>query len=290
MKVAFIPTSITSVERQVTQELLLERERHSELDRFNYFLSELLSPRERQVYSPRFTYFASSLSNLLAFLLRNFLFSKLKDRNILICLENAYDFILLEPNLYAKINLNRSILNRPKRSEIINVHVHLRFANFAHGTERYLGPEYYYRTLDHLSQKLELGESPYLITIHSDFTSSLPESSDSGITPDTKEYLKQIGILDSGHNVNSEIYVNANKCKNAIKIRYRNVIENETQDPLSELIEMANADYLILSKSSFAFVAGVLNLNGTVFSPIYWNQPLRSWISEGVFEGLDGKR
>jgi len=49
-------------------------------------------------------------------------------------------------------------------------------------------------------------------------------------------------------------------------------------DPLEALVFMTQADILIMSRSSLSYLAGLLNLNGTVYFPInFWHSPLRSW-------------
>jgi hypothetical protein len=51
-------------------------------------------------------------------------------------------------------------------------------------------------------------------------------------------------------------------------------------DPLDALIEMSRADYFVMSRSSFSYLAGVLNLNGAVFHPPkFWHTPLSNWIA-----------
>ena len=140
-----------------------------------------------------------------------------------------------------------------------------------------MDPDYYYRTLDQITHYLEYLDTPYTIRLHSDFNESLPKSSKTGISRSTFEYLTEIGVSDQDGQVDSDTFKRANECKNRIISKYGVVIERGEDDPLSSLKAMANSNYLILSKSSFAFVAGILNKNGTIISPEYWNKPLESW-------------
>jgi hypothetical protein len=49
-------------------------------------------------------------------------------------------------------------------------------------------------------------------------------------------------------------------------------------DPLDAFKFMTQADVLIMSRSSLSYLAGLLNLNGTVYFPVnFWHSPLRSW-------------
>lgn len=49
-------------------------------------------------------------------------------------------------------------------------------------------------------------------------------------------------------------------------------------NPLDAFAFMTQADVLIMSRSSFSYLAGLLNLNGTIYFPAnFWHSPLRSW-------------
>jgi hypothetical protein len=49
-------------------------------------------------------------------------------------------------------------------------------------------------------------------------------------------------------------------------------------DPLSVIQEMANSDILIMSRSSFSYVAGILNASQNVYNPsTFWHKPLTNW-------------
>ena len=270
---------MTRVERQLTQDLLSEKSQESELVEINKFLVSLLNSPSVENGTDRETFTVSSLSEFFVILIKRLPRSVLKGKNISLKIENAYDFTFIDPDLYSRGLTNREELQKPRFEDIVDIRVHLRFVNFAINTERYLEPSYYYRNLDEITQSLYLQNLPFRITLHSDFGSSQPELSSDGVTPETLEYLNQSGVIDMKNNINSDIFIAANECKETIMLRYRNVCEDNLENPLAELIQMANADFLVLSKSSFAFVAGVLNSRGRVISPIYWNRPLKSWNS-----------
>jgi hypothetical protein len=49
-------------------------------------------------------------------------------------------------------------------------------------------------------------------------------------------------------------------------------------DPLSAIQEMANSEILIMSRSSFGYVAGILNEGRNVYFPSsFWHKPLPGW-------------
>ena len=139
-----------------------------------------------------------------------------------------------------------------------------------------MNPKYYFDSLDQIVEDLAGKNLPYQISLHCDFKESLPTFSLSGISPDTQEYLGQINVLDLERELNLEVLKSANKCRAEILARYDNVQVFDS-NALSSLISMASADYLILSKSSFSYIAGILNRKGLVVSPDYWNQSLPKW-------------
>jgi len=58
-------------------------------------------------------------------------------------------------------------------------------------------------------------------------------------------------------------------------------------DPLDVIKSLASADHLILSRSSFGYVAAILNTKGRVYFPSqFWHVPIKSWqiIRESIYE------
>ena len=58
-------------------------------------------------------------------------------------------------------------------------------------------------------------------------------------------------------------------------------------DPLDVIKSLASADHLILSRSSFGYVAAILNTNGQVYFPSqFWHVPMKGWqiIRESIYE------
>ncbi len=268
---------LKQVERQITQKNLQENERDLEIANFNEFLASLLVNSTERIVPSTSRHFAKTLPHLFLILLENLPRAIFRKKVIEIRLENAYKFVQHDSDLYTKLKYNLGALAQSRSKKNTAVNVHLRFVNFALNTERYLDPNYYFKSLDHITQMLSDLGTPYTIHLHSDFEEFLPNSSPSGISQSTLDYLTEIGLADQGGVVNSDTLNRANNCKKKLKRKYSNVIEFQNNDPLSSLIAMANSDYLILSKSSFAFVAGILNKKGRVTSPLYWNHPLSTW-------------
>ena len=277
LKIHFRLKPLMQVERQITQEYSQKNDQGLEVVSFNKFLLSLLTNSTQRNNSMASPHFAKTLPHLLLILVRNFLPTLLQKKSIEISLENAYKFIELDSELYRKLVFNTEAVEKLSSDDVLSINVHLRFVNFTFGTERYLDSEFYFKNLDQITQKLDRLGLKYVIQLHSDFEEFLPDPSALGISQLTLKYLADIGVTDQEGKVSLETLVRANDCKKKILQKYKNVDEFNSHDPLASLIAMTNSDYLILSKSSFAFVAGILNKNGKVISPLYWNHPLRTW-------------
>jgi hypothetical protein len=277
LKIDFRFEPLNKVERQLSQDYLQESAQNLELATFNAFLTSLLVTPSPEKDPNVTSYFAKSLTHIFLNLFRNFFPGLFLKRKIEIHIEDAYRFVQFQTNLYSKLECDFEAIEQRESIKDTRISVHLRFVNFAINTERYLDPDYYYRSLDQITQSLKYLGTPYTIRLHSDFKESLPKPSKKGISRSTFEYLTEIGVTDQDGQVDSDTFKRANECKSRIISKYGVVIECGEDDPLYSLKAMANSNYLILSKSSFAFVAGILNKNGTIISPEYWNKPLESW-------------
>ena len=72
--------------------------------------------------------------------------------------------------------------------------------------------------------------------------------------------------------------------RSEILSKFEAVTVNYGLDSISSIIMMANADALILSKSSFSFLGGILNREGLVFYQDFWHKPLSRWVQ--VFQDM----
>lgn len=214
--------------------------------------------------------------------LRYCLHRKSKSFRIKFRLENAYFLTNANPDLYLSIVPPINYVGRTSH-KIQEIHVHVRFANFSIGTFRSLNSDYYFDTLDRVTSKLDKAKSDYKIILHSDFNGSFDGAKDKSITEMTKSHLFELRLIDSNDSADKSILDAAFNLLNVIHDRYRNVEFSKSKTPLSSLQSMISADLLILSKSSFAFVAGILNRRGEIYSPEYWISLPTSWSAEAGY-------
>jgi hypothetical protein len=276
----FIFNPLTEVEDQITQKTLSCEEKTEEISQFNFWLSDLLGSQGEAVNSFNKIIQINSPFELFYQSLRFPFLSRKKQ--IKFRLENAYFITNTNPDLYLSIIAPNNFV-KDNLSKMKEIHVHVRFVNFSIGTFRSLNSDYYFETLDRVTSKLDETKTDYKIVLHSDFSSPFDDSRHRQITQMTENHLFEMQIIDSENVLDKNILDAAFNLLNAIHDRYLNVEISKSQTPLSSLQSMASADFLILSKSSFAFVAGILNQRGEIYSPEYWIRLPTSWIIKSGF-------
>jgi hypothetical protein len=277
MYLNFYFSEIKYVERQVTQTMHDFEDAIEQLAEINGFLSQMINASEHNFTDTNQIHLTTTKVSDVVLALKLMVLVFFRHKRILIKLEDAYSLIGKNTDLYRSIRIDRGVLNQRREVGIKKIDVHLRYVNFAQGGERFLDPEYYIENLTRIITGLEKAQSEYVITIHSDFTSNMPEPSSLGIQTETQKYLEDIGVLNGNGEPNFEVFEKAKYLKRKIQKDFCNVVVSKEKNALDSLIQMANSDFLICSKSSFSFVAGILNNVGEVTSPRYWNHPLSDW-------------
>lgn len=270
-------------ERQITQTIHEYHRMQSQLTAFNNFLLSLLNGEDISIEKYKEISLKSRIIHDFSMIAKEIFNVWFRDKCVIFSLEDAYLFLGKRNELYRYMKLHRDVLFKSNQNGVKRVAVHLRYVNFAQGSERYLDPNFYIENLNRIIDKLSAQQKDYVIAIHSDFAESLPEFSTIGIQNKTQEYLQEIGVLDSLGKPNLLVLEQAKTFKKFIIENFRNTVEFESEDVLPSLISMANADFLICSKSSLSYVAGLLNVTGEISSPRYWNEPLGTWKNSSTF-------
>ena len=273
---------LTNVEDQITQNTLSSEAKNEEIAQFNSWLINLLDSRGGTIDSFDKTFQINSPFQLFYLSLRFCLLYRIKIFRVKFRMENAYFATNENPDLYLSVvfpkNSVKENYNKKKR-----IHVHFRFVNFSIGTLRSLNSDYYFETLDQVTSKLDEEKTDYQIILHSDFSVPFDYNVNRPITQLTKNHLSEMQLIDSENMPDKNVLDSALNLLNTIHDRYPNVEFSSSESPLDSLQSMISADFLILSKSSFAFVAGILNRSGEIYSPEYWIKLPNSWIAKSGF-------
>jgi hypothetical protein len=273
---------LTEVEDQITQNTLSREDKNEEISQFNSWLRNLLDSRREAANSFYKTIQINSPYELIFQSLLICLFHRNKPYKMKFRMENAYFITNANPDLYLSVIAPKNHVQEDINN-LKEIHVHIRFVNFSIGTFRSLNSAYYFETLDRLTSTLDEAKTDYRIILHSDFNGSISDTKDMQITQMTKNHLFDMQLIDSENTVDKNILVSASNLLDSILHRYRNVEFSRSEAPLGSLQAMISADFLVLSKSSFAFVAGILNRRGEIYSPQYWINLPTSWITKSGF-------
>ncbi len=154
-------------------------------------------------------------------------------------------------------------------SPIISVQTHLRVSTVNPVSDRYLSESYYLKFLHEVTRKLNAEGKPYKVIIHTDFNDSLLHSSDAkwSATPETIEYWKAIGVTDQTGELNLHTMQLARNILDSISAKFANVEVLQNNSPIEAWEEMAKADYLQISNSSFSFLGAIMNNRAKIYSP-----------------------
>jgi hypothetical protein len=277
----FIFKPISGAEEQITQIPLSEPDKSQELNAVNDWLCSILEPYLSKFERDIRVYNAGSLFSLFAKLVLSYPLAYFLSNKLILEIEDAYPFTNLDPDMYDRLIFQTSDGGPQYISrEFISIHIHLRFANFALDSERYLNPNYYFLALNEITSKLLDHGQTFRIYIHSDFdqTSQFSRADELKISTETMAYLANLKLINEDKMPNVEALRLANQTQKRFVDDYKDVYICRGQDLLASITEMIHADYLVLSKSSFAFVAGIMNSSGVIYSPEYWNNLPTRWV------------
>lgn len=267
----FTLEDLTYVEDQIIDKIIPNEELNIKLKRLNNWIKSLFN-----FYRYSDNYCKVICDSRMIFLV--LIYQRLKmifhKKILVILMEDAYPYTNHNPDIYSEIILEPS---QSQHDVEIKIDLHLRLVNFSKNSERYLDPIYYLNKLKEITRNLDNLSKNYRINIHSDFGKVSLENDFRNITPGTLDYLRHIQVLDSENQIDLDLIESAIKFQNSLKILFKNVVIDEDENLIDALESMRNSDYLILSKSSFAFVGGVLNRKGKIYSPRYWNNCPSNW-------------
>jgi hypothetical protein len=277
----FSPQKIGSVEVQHGDPFL------SELDVKNFVTSfnKLAAPLATKILvdSPKVVKMDSRPSRFFAGIFLQALLSSLMNRPTVVQLVDAYGFTNFHPDLYRvftqKMNSIETASLEKEQKDLLDIQIHIRSSTLSYGSERYLDPEAIFSCLANVINNKSLCEFEFTVGIHTDCWTELADSEliSNHVSPETFEYWKLLGIVDVQGKVNRDQINIGRELIERIKSTYPKVIVYPQQSPIDAWRIMAGADVLIISKSSFSFVGGLLNPNAEIWTPTFWISPLDSW-------------
>lgn len=162
---------------------------------------------------------------------------------------------------------------------IFEVHLHLRLANFIGSSDRSMDISFLHDLLNSVEVQLQNSGRKYSVIIHTDFNGIVVDKNllVAHADPASLKYWIELGILSSGYDMQTEALNSAKRELHSLTNDKPQYHLYSTSHWVDEWISMASADILIMGKSSYSAVGGLLNLNGLVIGPDYWNSGKQNW-------------
>ena len=154
------------------------------------------------------------------------------------------------------------------RSNIFRIAIHVRRGDeFVIASDRMLPNSYYVASTMKVVQALKQLEIPFVCELYTEVASKpfVVTSQTQGIQGSVSKPV----VIDPkmNHLEDFDVIPNLKKCINL--------------DPIETLRGMATADVLIISRSSFSYLAALFNRGTVIYFP-FWHKPLKDWLTSDI--------
>jgi len=166
-----------------------------------------------------------------------------------------------------------------EQKKIFEVHLHLRLANFIGSGDRSMSISFLENLLNCVEVQLQNSSREFAVIIHTDFNGIIVDKKTlvAHADPASLKYWIELGILSAHLEMQTEALISAKRELQLLTTDKPHHHLYSTSHWVDEWISMASADILIMGKSSYSAVGGLLNHNGLVIGPEYWNSGKPNW-------------
>ena len=203
--------------------------------------------------------------------------SKREKSHELWVIKNPYGLTIRNPSILGHFQRSRPPLkNSYKSDNNFDIQVHIRRAAISQHmqNDRFTPTDWYRKILTEVTTALEASNQLYTITIHTDVRQADLNISTSGISKESLAYSKTRGLVINDDDTITLEYENFLNSFSSLK--NLSIITDINSVDAWEI--MQEADLLILARSTFSIIPGLLIQGGSVISPIgFFNGP-KNWI------------
>lgn len=188
---------------------------------------------------------------------------------------NKFPEILLHLDFKHQIAVHKKL----RKQNTLRVVVHIRQGElaFSQYEERRLDLAYFEGILSLITPILDNRQIPYEILVCSEPNQdTLIPANDPRVIESLRLDPRNRNVLRIDNAFFKVVHENPSFDKTPI-LKKSNWIHN--QSAYSDFLEFLNADILLISKSSFSYLGGLLNSDALVITPEFWLPPLPSWVS-----------
>ncbi|MBM3856637.1 MAG: FeoB-associated Cys-rich membrane protein [Verrucomicrobia bacterium] len=159
---------------------------------------------------------------------------------------------------------------KKKSSPIFRVAIHVRWGDLPIGhAERLLPNDYYIKAATKVIELLEKAKIPFVCELHTELPTKpfLVTADHHGMKNRIDRYRPEEPVMLTPEQYGISDF-------DAIP----NLQQRINEDPIETLEALATADLLMMSKSSFSYLAALFNQEGSVLYAPFWHPPMADWI------------
>jgi len=169
------------------------------------------------------------------------------------------------------------VMGEPKN--VLEVHLHLRLTNFLGTGDRSVNHRFFQNILESIELQMKKLDREYRVIIHTDFNGNIvnKELLLRYAFQDSLKYWKVLGILNNDLDVEIHALDGARSELQQLLTTKPHYEVFPASNWVDEWKSMGAADILIMGKSSFSALGGLLNRDGLVVSPHFWDSGKPNW-------------
>lgn len=195
-------------------------------------------------------------------------------RPILVQLTLPYGIADCFPDCYEVCKAISPFASSVRKGRALRVAIHVRRGELlVLDSDRMLPNAYYVNVAQNIAQALEALKLDYQMELHTE----IPR----------KEFIVQADHHGISHRISAPAAVSPEMCGLGEFSVLANLVRYVNESAFDCLRKLATADILVMSRSSFSYLAGILNRNGVIMYHPFWHCPLSPWITvdpEGQFD------
>lgn len=157
-----------------------------------------------------------------------------------------------------------------KSSSLFRIAIHVRWGDLPIGhAERLLPNDYYIKAATKAIEVLEKSKIPFICELHTELPTKpfLVTADHHGMKNRIDRYRSEEAVILTPEQYGISDFEQISHLKKCIN-----------EDPIETLEALSTADLLIMSKSSFSYLAALFNQEGKILYAPFWHPPMADWV------------
>lgn len=195
-------------------------------------------------------------------------------RPVLVQLAMPYGITDHFPDCYEVCKAISPFVSSVRDGRALRVAIHVRRGELlVLDSDRLLSNVFYINVAQNIARVLEALKIEYQIELHTE----VPR----------KEFIVQRDHHGISNRISAPAVINPEMCRIEEFNALPNLVHCINEKAIDCLGKLATADILVMSRSSFSYVGGILNRKGIIFYHPFWHPPLSSWMTIGPDGQID---